>query len=356
MVIDSRESEAAKDADLFFQVKTGSDTALAMGVCRILIEKGWVDHDFIEKETTGFDKWKEAVLQWSPAQVETATGLKWSDVETIARAYKDSPQSATVIGIGLQKNTHGADQVRAVSFIPTLRGLHRGFSYSNSDAYFIDSATINGEVFRKEEPKIVPLVAVGDYIRRGEFKFIFVSGMNPLLTLPDQNALREGFAREDVFVVTHETHWTETCDYSDIVLPAPTFLEKQDIIVPWTHKHFRLSQQVIPAVGESRPEVYVMQQLAHRLKIKAPWVWENPWDVMKKAFDTAFEKGSFKDLMDGNDMVLKCKPANRYPTSSGKMEFYSGEAAGKGFTPLPVHRDLVFGEGEFILLNSATRN
>ncbi len=70
------------------------------------------------------------------------------------------------------------------------------------------------------------------------------------------------------------------------------------------------------------------------------------------ALDSAFEGGSFNDLMDGKDMVFKCKPLNRYTTVSGKMEFASNEALKKGYTTLPVHRDLVLGEGEFILLNT----
>lgn len=355
IAMDPRRSETAKHADLHFQPKPESDVALAMGICRILIEKKYLDREFIETHTVGFDKLEQEIMSWSPQWVETETGLDWNAVEAIADLYGKSKLSATLMGIGLQKSINGADLVRAVSFIPALRGLHRGFFYSNSDAFFIDNNYIAGNTFSNLQPKTVSQVALSQRVREGEFKFIFIYGMNPALTLPHQSAFRPGLST-DAFVVVHDTHWTETADYADVVLPAPTFFEKQDIVVTWVHRYIRLSPQVIKPLGESRDEVWVMHELARKLGVQEQWVLADPWKELEKAFEGAFDDGTFQDLLAGKTLLLKLKPPDRYNTPSGKLEFYSSRALEMGIAPLPHHYPVKPGAGEFILLNSAVRN
>ncbi len=355
ITIDPRRSEAAKNADRHFQPKPGSDTALAMGICRILIEKNQLAHEFIEKFTVGFEKFKKEIMSWSQQRVETETGLDWNSLETIAELYGKSNLSATLMGIGLQKSINGADLVRAVSFIPALRGLHRGFFYSNSDAFFIDNNYIAGNTLLNLQPKTVSQVALSERVREGEFKFIFIYGMNPALTLPHQSAFRRGLST-DTFVVVHDTHWTETADYADVILPAPTFFEKQDIVVTWLHRYIRISPRVIEPLGESRDEVWLMQELARKLGIREQWVLANPWKELEKAFEGAFTNGTFQDLLAGKTLLLKLKPPDRYNTPSGKLEFYSSRALEMGIDPLPGYCPVKPGVEEFILLNSAVRN
>ena len=98
-------------------------------------------------------------------------------------------------------------------------------------------------------------VALADHVERGEFKFIYVYNMNSLVTLPGQWALRREFSRSDVFIVVHDSHWTKTTEYADVVLPAPTFLEKDDLVLPYSHNYVRLSRRAISPLGESRDEV-----------------------------------------------------------------------------------------------------
>lgn len=355
LAIDPRRSEAAKNADRYFQPKPASDVALAMGICRILIEKNQVTRDFIEKYTVGFDKLEQEIMSWSPQRVETETGLDWISVEAIADLYGKSELSATLMGIGLQKSINGADLVRAVSFIPTLRGLHRGFFYSNSDAFFIDNNYIAGNTFFNLQPKTVSQVALSELVRDGAFKFIFIYGINPALTLPHQSAFRRGLS-SDTFVVVHDTHWTETADYADVILPAPTFFEKQDIVVTWVHRYIRLSPQVIEPLGESRDEVWLMHELARILGVQEQWVLADPWKELEKAFDGALANGTFRDLLAGKSLLLNLKSPDRYNTPSGKLEFYSSRALEMGINPLPRHYPLKPGKGEFILLNSSMRN
>jgi len=178
--------------------------------------------------------------------------------------------------------------------------------------------------------------------------------MNPALTLPNQRAFRLGLSRDDVFIIVHETHWNETTDFADVILPAPTFLEKDDVVIPWSHHHVRLSKKAFDLQGQSRTEIWVMQELTKQLKLEEPWLYEKPWNVLEKALENAFTKGSFQDLMNGKDLILKKKSPMEYQTPSRKIEFYSSISKDRGYDPLPSYSRLLIQDDEFLFLNSAS--
>jgi anaerobic selenocysteine-containing dehydrogenase len=259
-----------------------------------------------------------------------------------------------MIGIGLQKCDQGADQVRAVSFIPALLGLHRGFFYSNGDSFSINESLISGQALTDKTPRIVEQVALADLVKSGEFKFIYVSCMNPAMTLPNQHAFREGISRQDVFVVVHETHWTRTAQYADVVLPAPTYLEKEDLVIPWGHNYVQYSRRAVRPITDSRSEIWVMREIAKRLGLTEDWLYEDAWAAVELALENAFEGSGLESLRSGEMLTLKTKPKNNYSTPSGKIEFHSSRAVEIGLNPLPMQTPLCIEKGSFTLLTSAT--
>ncbi|MGQ9625070.1 MAG: molybdopterin-dependent oxidoreductase [Candidatus Bathycorpusculaceae bacterium] len=354
VVVDPRKSETAKLADFWIQPNPGSDVALAYGVMKCLIENELVDLDFIEKNTCGFKKLKEMVLKWMVESVEDYTGVEWKNITRLAQFYADFKPSVTMIGIGMQKSLYGAESVRAVSLIPALVGLHRGFYYSNSKCWNINLPYLTGEELTDKKVKGVSQVALGKHLERGDFKFVYIHNMNPAQTLPNQKAVREGLARKDVFVVVHDTHWTETTKFADLVLPARTFLEKEDVVISYSHKYVRKSKKVIEPLGESKSELWIMTNIVKRLGLKEKWLYEDPWKAVGRALEKAFENGDFSELNSGKVLRLKMKPKNKYQTPTGKIEFYSTKAEKLGFSPLPKQHPLQENE-DFILLNTAMR-
>jgi anaerobic selenocysteine-containing dehydrogenase len=258
-----------------------------------------------------------------------------------------------MIGIGFQKSTQGAEAVRAVSLLPAVIGQHRGFFYGNGSGYCVDKSYLTGIKFIDKSPRIVSQVGVGDYVRRGDFKFIYISCMNPALTLPNQVAFRDGLSRDDVFVVLHDTHWTETVDFADVILPAQTHLEKEDVVLPWSHWHVRKSYRVIEPLGESRHEIDIMKGFAKRLGLEDEWLFEDPWKALEKSFENAIYPGTFKKLREGKAVRLKYKDRFEYLTPTGKLEFFSNAAKAKGHNPLPECISFDIQAGEYQLLSSS---
>jgi anaerobic selenocysteine-containing dehydrogenase len=356
VAIDPRKSETSESCDLWVNPRPGSDVALFYGIARYLIDHNKLAERFIEEWTTGYDKFREEVKNWTPKRVEEATDLTWREVEELCELLVGKTPVAFMIGLGLNKSNQGAEATRAVSLLPALLGQHRGFHYSDSKGRFIDWDYINGSKISSKKSKVIEQVSVGSRLSSGEFKFVFIKGSNPALTLPNQNAVRAGFSREDVFVAVHETHWTETAKLADVVLPAATYLEKSDLNFSDHHLYARLSTKAIEPLGECKHEIWVMQQLAERICCEEPWVFEDPWQALEKASVEAFENGSFDDLLKGAVLKLKQRPTNEYQTPSGKIELYSSKALEMGAHPLPTQVPLDEEEHWFTLLNSALPN
>ncbi len=353
IVVDSRRSRSAEQADIWVNPRPGTDVALAYGVARYLIKNELIDVKFIKEWTVGFNLFKNAAMKWNAKTVEDVTGVKEEVVEEIGRAYGKSKPSATMIGVGFQKSVQGAESVRAVALLPALVGLHRGFFYSNSSAYFADIPYLTGESFATRESKIVSQVALGSIMEQGDFKFVYIYNMNPALTIPNQEALRKGLSRNDVFVVVHETHWTETIPFADIVLPACTYLEKDDLAIAWAHHHVMISRKPVVPQGESKDEVWVMHEIARRLEMSEEWLYEPPWKAIAKTLQGSLETGTFAELVKGELLELKCRCKSEYQTQSGLIEFASREAKKNGFSAVPIQIPVKIPEGQFILLTSA---
>ena len=354
--IDPRKSETSESSDLWVNPRPGSDVALFYGIALYLIEHNKVAGKFIEEWTTGCDKFMEEVKNWTPKRVEKATDLAWKKVEKLCEILVEKPPVGFMIGLGLNKSSYGAEATRAVSLLPALLGQHRGFHYSDSKGRFVDWAYIDGSKMSSKRSKVVEQVSVGSRLNSGEFKFVFIKGSNPALTLPNQNLVRAGLSREDVFVVVHETHWTETAKLADVVLPAATYLEKSDLNLSDHHLYTRLSMKAIEPLEECKDEIWVMQQLAKRIGCGDPWVFEDPWQALEKAMTEAFENGRFDDLLKGEILKLRQRSINEYQTPSGKIELYSSKASEIGASPLPVQLPLDESEGWFTLLNSSLPN
>ncbi|MBU7024575.1 MAG: molybdopterin-dependent oxidoreductase [Theionarchaea archaeon] len=354
--VDPRKSETAKTADLWIQIRPGSDVALVYGILKYLEENELVDRDFIETYTCGFDTLEQEVKKWTEEEIETLTGVKWEDITQLGNLYAENKSQVTLIGIGMQKSVYGSESVRAVSLLPAVVGVHRGFFYSNAQGFPIDYSYLTGESLTDKPHTVISQVAAGSLLEKGTFTFVYIHNMNPAQTLPNVIAVRRGFERDDVFVVVHDTHWTETAHHADVVLPACTFLEKEDVVIPWGHRHVRKSTQVLDPLGESKSEMWVMTSLAKRLNMDTPRVCEDCWKVAEKALEYAFENGDVSDLRRGACLTLRMKSRDEYQTPTGRIELASTRAGECNVSPLPVQHPLSLHQEEYILLTSSMRN
>jgi anaerobic selenocysteine-containing dehydrogenase len=351
--VDPRKSPTSAAADMWLHPRPGSDVALAYGIARYIISNHGVDQAFIDEWTVDYERFEQEALSWTPNRVEQVTRLSWNQIEAVGELYLAKRPAAFMIGLGLQKSNQGTEAARVISLLPALLGYHRGFHYSDSNGRFVDWAYVCGSSLTQKKGNVVNQVSIGPRLESGEFKFVFVLGSNPAVTLPDQTSVRNGLSRDDVFVVVQDTHWTETTSFADTVLPAATFYEKTDVNFSDHHLHSRLSNKAIEPLGESWHEIKVMQEIANRLQLSESWLYEDPWHALEIALQETFTEKSLHDLLNGETLTLRLRPKNEYQTPSGKIEFSSSTSFKIGIQDIPVQAELNRDDEWFILLNSS---
>jgi len=351
VVVDPRRSESTSMADLWLYPVPGSDVALCYGLARHLIVGGHVDMGFIAERCAGYEAYAEEAMRWTPERVEAVTGVSPAGVESLGDALVECGNPVFMMGIGLNKGLQGAESVRAVSLLPALLGESRGFYYTNSRGRYL-AGDLEGKTLTSKPPRVVSQISIGERLKAGEFLFVYVQGMNPALTLPDSGSIKAGLTRDDVFLVVHDTHLTETCRLADVVLPAATYLEKDDIVLSDSHPYVRKASRAVEPWGMSRDEVWVMRELARRVGVTDEWVYVDPWDEAGRVLGDAFMDGCYRDLLDGFTVRLRMRPADEYQTPSGRIEFFS-TAAGEGVSPLPAQMDLGRAQDEYVLISSS---
>jgi len=348
--IDVRFTETARQSTRFIMVRPGSDGYLALGVARYLVEKGYIDKGFIDRYTYGFEELVKHLESYSLDLVEEVTGVSRNEIAEFAEELASQKPIAILIGYGLQRRYGGGEIVRSISIIPALIGMHRGFYYSNTDGLPINLFDVEGSRWWGPR-KVVSMERIGEEIYKGNYKFVYIHLHNPAATLPNVDKFVEGLKREDVFVVVHETHWSDTARLADVVLPAPTFYEKLDAVFSYSHSIVYLNNPAIDPLCESLGEYQLMCEIAKRIVLSSySELCLDPYEVFRVALGDKI----FKKLVEEGFAELEPRPRDVYQTPSGKIELYSIDALKEGLPPLPTPpKGDRIEESELLLITSA---
>ncbi len=349
-------------ADLLIQPKPGTDAALALGMMNVIIQEGLYDKDFVANYTLGFDKLVEKVKQYPVDKVAQITGVPAQTIIDFARMYATTKPAIIRVGYGMQRNTNGGRMVRAISLLPALVGMvgvdGGGYVYINGDYWAFDwKALQRPDLVGDRKLRSVNMNEIGKALlgetkeTKGKpIKALFVYNSNPLAISTNTNLIKKGLLREDLFTVVVDPFITDTADYADILLPAATFFEYEDVNQDYLGWYVRLNLPAIPALGEAKSNLEIFAELAKRMGFPEDCFKESAADVIKLALKSGnplFEGITYDALRERHWMKIKLGTPfadRKFKTPSGKVEFYS-EALGKaGFDPVAEH--IPPGEGE----------
>ena len=272
--VDPFRSRTAEKSDLHLAPYPGTDAALALGMMHVAFRDGLEDRDWLERHTVGHEELRERAREWTPARTAATTGLRAEEIESFAREYATTRPSAIRLNYGLNRHAGGGMAVRTVACLPAVVGAWRdaggGALLSTSGTFPVDTAAL-------ERPDLVPpgtrtlnMSQLGRILTDASLDppvaALFVYNSNPAAVAPEQDAVRRGLEREDLFVVVHEQFQTDTADFADILLPATTTLEHYDIHKAYGHLYVSLSRPAIAPLGEALPNTELLPRLA------AEWV------------------------------------------------------------------------------------
>ncbi|MEM3038298.1 MAG: molybdopterin-dependent oxidoreductase [Thermoplasmata archaeon] len=323
------------------QIRPGTDGALALAIINQLIQNEMHDSEFINKYVVGFDQLKQIAQKYDLRRASQITGLKEGDISELATEFVTLKPSVIHIGFGLQRHKNGGDMVRAISLIPSIVGQHRGFIYANGGADF-DMSYLRGSHLRTSPESYYNPLELSRLISDGKIKFLMVINSNPLVTLPNQNALRKSILDSDIVIVTHDLFMTDTADFSDYVLPATSMFEHLDIVVSYYHDYLHINEPAIPPVGESKSNVSLFKLLSKSLGLKLKELYENEEIIIENLLRRSSRFSTdYLTLKKTGFCKAKPLPLDRYQTPSGKIEIYSESAARDGMSPIPDHSQMV---------------
>ena len=347
VVVDPLRTKIAAQADLHLQLLPGTDVLLGWALATELEKAGKFDHAFIAANVLGFDEFMAQAREWPAARAAGACGLRVEDILTVADWMGAAEPFILAPGNGWERGRNGGSGARAAFALPALLGKVG----SGSGIVMGGGNSFPKTMARLQRPDLLPagtrtlnINDVGRHLVADDIdpplRALFIYNHNPIVVHPDQNRMRHGLARDDVFTVGIELSMTESMEYCDIVLPAATHFEYDELYPSYGHHWLQRAAAVIPPVGESLPNTEIFRRIAARFGFDEVCFKATDLDLMDDAVDSADPRmggmrGSAIPLdkplrmsgADGQAMVLfdNIRPA----TPSGKIELRSESLAQK---------------------------
>jgi assimilatory nitrate reductase catalytic subunit len=309
IVADPRITPIARTCDLFLPVKPGRDTALFNGVLHLMIEHDWLDHDFIERHTVGFEAVAEEVSAWTPQRTAEVTGIAQKSIEQAAEWWGQASTSFLMHARGLEHHSNGVQNVMSAINIVLASGRigreHCGYGTITGQA--------NGQGGREHgqkcdqlpggrdlgnpehrayvagvwgmDPDDLPQPGVDAYeivrkIHRGEIKGLLSLCFNPVVSLPDNNYVREALEKLE-FYVAIDFFLNETARYADVVLPGSLQEEDEGTVTQLEGRVIRINKAVDPP-GEARQDWRIIQDVAKALGRERGLTFGSPGEIWEE--------------------------------------------------------------------------
>ncbi|RKZ12964.1 hypothetical protein DRQ32_02585 [bacterium] len=349
VVIDPRRTQSAEQASLFMQPRPGTDSAIALAVARLLIERGAVDSEFIDAHVLGFEEFASSVKHCS---TDWAAGIAEVDprqIEALATLFAEHAPVSINGGFGMQRYSNSGQTMRAIIALLAITGNigkpGAGWIFANLQSQVFDAVKDPIAFYPPEEPDGTERISVStsrlgaDMLAQSDppLKFLWVERGNPVTQNPDTNRVLEAFRALDFRVVV-EQFMTDTAREADIVLPAKSMFEQSDVINAYWHPYLQLKQKVIEPPGEVKPESEIYWKLAERLGISTeerlkvlPGLGDKAIDAYLRSCLEPLDGVTLEKLHEGPVIV----PGHEeiafadgvFATPSGRIELLSREAA-----------------------------
>ncbi len=352
--IDPLRTRTAAVCDEHVPIRPGTDAALALGMMHVIFRDGLHDSQYLDQMTAGWQELRDLVLrEYAPSRVASICRLSVETIERLGRLYGTTRPSFIRVNYGLQRHAGGGSAVRAISILPAITGtwddVGGGCQLSSSGTFGIN--------FAKLERRDIPLKSrTINMTRLGEaltvtndppVKAMVVYNSNPGSIAPDRQTVLRGLRREDLFTVVLEQFQTDTADYADVLLPATTQLEHEDLHRAYGHLYVMYNRKSIEPLGEALPNSEIFRRIAAAMKLDYPELKASDEQLMRDALSDTGEplRGiTFEALRERGWIRLNIPSPHlpyrrgaKLPTPSGKIELATDRGPAFGVGRLPEY-------------------
>ena len=343
-VIDTHKTYTYDQGTHHVYVKPGSDGALALGMMHIIHRDGLEDTAFIQAYVQGYEELVRDVLpKFTPEYVSSICGVPVEIIEDLAHAYAKAKAPFIRLGSGVSRYGNGAMSCRCINALPAVVGawqhLGGGLLSSSSSSQYFNKSFMQQPNTQTPHKRMMPMILLGELLTNPKALLehgledtsggvpvhsLYVFSSNPAITAPNQNLVRQGLMRDDLFTIVHERFFTDTCAYADIILPATSSAESDDIFNSYGHYTIAASYQAIPPVGESRSNWQVISDLARRMGLDEPFFGMTECELIEHMVRNSSKLSQDEqDAILRGDLVEVTLPDNYkmdFKTPSGKIE------------------------------------
>ncbi|HEU4888783.1 MAG TPA: molybdopterin oxidoreductase family protein [Thermoanaerobaculia bacterium] len=349
--IDPLRTRTAAACDEHIAIRPGTDAALALAMMHILFRDGLEDRGYLAEMTLGWEGLRERVLnEYAPAQVAKICRIPVETIEHLAHRYGTTRPTFIRLNYGLQRHAGGGSAVRAISILPAVTGAWEdvggGAMLSTSGTFSaLDTAALERMDLSPAGTRTINMTRLGEALtitNDPPVKALINYNSNPGAIAPDRENVLKGLRREDLFTVVLEHFQTDTADYADVLLPATTQLEHEELHKAYGHTYVMFNARAIEPLGESLPNTEIFRRLAAKMNLDFPELQESDETMMRQALrkmpftlEELREKSSIR--LSIPKPHLPYRRGVRLPTPSGRIEIDSARAAAQGVDRLPEY-------------------
>ncbi len=347
--------------DRFIQPLPGTDIAMMLAMMHVIIRDDLHDTEWVSDHTHGFDELRDAVVDWTPARAAEVCGIDADVIEALAVDVATTPATALRTLIGPEHHENGAMFFRTLACLPALTGAwrHRGGGMSRSVGHWtegqIDFDALNRPDLIPRDatgamiPRTVNMSRLGDVLTTTDgathspIHAMIVWNCNPLVTVPNAELIRQGLERDDLFTVVHEQFVTDTARYADIVLPATTQIEADDVVFPWGHLWVTYNEAAVPPLGEACSNTELFRRIAAAMDLDEASLYDDDETLMRCALPTIDLDELRRERWIRAPYPADGRPfgdpggATPFPTASGRVEFASDALEALGQPRVPTY-------------------
>jgi anaerobic selenocysteine-containing dehydrogenase len=346
--VDVRRSDAAAQADEVLLLRPGTDAALALAMMHVISEEGLYHRAFVAQHTLGFEELATHLRPYSPAWAAAVTGIAAERIVALARRYATTRPAMIVLGgSSMHKGPNSWQAGRAIACLPGLTGnlgvAGGGFGPRHASASHGQAFASIAAEDRRPPGNYIPnqMARITAALCEQRVRVLLLFGTNMVSSFADTERVAEGLSRTDL-VVSYDAFMNDTARrFADIILPSTVWVE--ELGCKATNTHLYLMEQALPPAGETRSLSQVLRGLAQHLQLDGFFPWGSQEGLINAVLDhpctghatvaTLRERGGILPLRVSHVAY----PEGRFPTPSGKVEFFSAQAQALGLPPLPVY-------------------
>ena len=361
IVIDPRHGFLARKADLWLQLRPGTDAALALGFLKVILDEGLFDEDFVERFVHGWDAFVSRVNEYPLDRVEEITWVDRDLIREAARTYATTKPACIQWGVPIEQTINCTDSNRLLTALMAVTG---NLDAPGGNVFFVPppvrvvsefalhrelSADQRAKRLGGDQYKLASRVAlvtpkvVWDAILTGK-PYPVVAGLlcgtNPVVTRANAREVRDALDKLE-FLAVIDFFLTPTADLADVVLPAATWLEQDYVGDFWKRHGYVMARQKVVEIGECWQDHKIFQELGKRMGQEEHW-----WDTLEDALNYMLEPSGmgFREFKEKGhlkgDMRYRKHEEKGFSTPTGKVELYSTVLEKWGYDPLPQYREI----------------